>query len=282
MFGEPEPLAERWVAYPTRKFVIVSNTHLTTMKQQSYLKGESLSPMEDKIGNELRKSKAKFTRESALQLLEDAAAVLPQVKKQRNIFMQVYRKVKFFYLPDAEIRKQCDQLVSMLEKWNDDLRDEHLAPIYLLWEYFVREFTFNYVSSSDFGGALAKHRVISEHYWVGQMALWQKGVSYGECDSSAYDSVRASVNGTGHNSSCYLNIVRGLNATREILFEKYDSDLGRIALSDFASHELLDISGGPAKGSHVEEAFRVQYSRNVLFSAELGNPKVIYHQSYKE
>ena len=75
------------------------------------------------------------------------------------------------------------------------------------------------------------------------------------------------MNGTGHNSSCYLNIVRGLNATREILFEKYDSDLNRISLSDFIGHEVLDISGGPAKGSHVEEAFRVHYSRNLLFSA---------------
>lgn len=29
------------------------------------------------------------------------------------------------------------------------------------------------------------------------------------------------VNGTGHNSSCYLNILRAFDKTREVLEEKY-------------------------------------------------------------
>ena len=101
--------------------------------------------------------------------------------------MKIYRKVKFFYLPNEGVRKQCDQLVSLLEKWNDDTRDEKLAPIFILWNYFLRENTFNYISASDFGAALAKHKVISDNYWTNQMALWEKGTSYGECDSSYYD-----------------------------------------------------------------------------------------------
>lgn len=121
----------------------------------------------------------------------------------------------------------------MIDKWDENLTDEKLAPIYILWEYFVRENTFNYVSASEFGMAIAKHKIISEHYWVNQMALWQKGTSYGECDSNEYEAIRASMNGTGHNSSCYLNIIRAINSTREILFEKYNGQLNDISLSDF-------------------------------------------------
>ena len=65
------------------------------------------------------------------------------------------------------------------------------------------------------------------------MGLWSKGTSYGECDSHEYDKIRDEVNGTGHNSSCYLNIMRAINQTREIMFEKYDK-LSEISLKDFA------------------------------------------------
>ena len=43
MFGEPEPIEERWIT-TKKKYVAVSNTLLTTMKQHSYVKGETLSP----------------------------------------------------------------------------------------------------------------------------------------------------------------------------------------------------------------------------------------------
>jgi hypothetical protein len=33
MFGEPEKLADRWISYPSKKIVVVSNAHLTTSKQ---------------------------------------------------------------------------------------------------------------------------------------------------------------------------------------------------------------------------------------------------------
>lgn len=39
---------------------------------------------------------------------------------------------------------------------------------------------------------------------------------------------------------------------------------------------------GNFKAGHVEDAFGVYYSRNVQFSAEVGNPNIIYYESYKE
>lgn len=62
--------------------------------------------------------------------------------------VRIYRKVKFLYIPDEVHRKKCDQLISMLEKWDNNLDDKKLAPIYILWNYFLRQYTFNYVSAS--------------------------------------------------------------------------------------------------------------------------------------
>lgn len=98
--------------------------------------------------------------------------------------MRIYRKVKFLYLPDEENRKKCDQLVSILEKWNNNLSDKKHAPIFILWNYFLKEYTFNYVAGTKFGSAIVKHRIISDNYWVNQILLWEKGTSYGECDSN--------------------------------------------------------------------------------------------------
>lgn len=46
MFGEPEKLSSRWFSYPNKKIVVVSNSRLTPTKQESYDKGEPLSPMD--------------------------------------------------------------------------------------------------------------------------------------------------------------------------------------------------------------------------------------------
>lgn len=46
MFSEPDQITERWVSYEGKKFLAVSNTILTTMKQTSYSKYETLSPHE--------------------------------------------------------------------------------------------------------------------------------------------------------------------------------------------------------------------------------------------
>lgn len=252
MFSEPEEVPERWISYPNKKYVAVSNTILTTMKQQSYSKGEALSPLEEQIAINIRRLNGKLNQETLLLFLENATSTQPQMKKQKNMMLQIYRKVKFFYLPEDSVRKECDQLINLLEKWDEDLRNEKLAPIYILWDYFLREYTFNYISASEYGKAIAKHKVVSDNYWVGQMALWQKGTSYGECDSAEYDLIRAEVNGTGHNSSCYLNVIRAINTTRQILFEKYDGKLENINLKDFTEKEVLDLSEGVKKGSHLE------------------------------
>lgn len=36
--GAPEPSKVRWASQPKRNFLVVYNTHLTTMNQESYLK----------------------------------------------------------------------------------------------------------------------------------------------------------------------------------------------------------------------------------------------------
>ena len=39
------------------------------------------------------------------------------------------------------------------------------------------------MSASKYGGDIVKHKLITDNYWVNQMILWEKGTSYGECDS---------------------------------------------------------------------------------------------------
>ena len=45
MFGEPEPIEDRWIT-TKKKYIAVANSLLTTMRQQSYKKGETLNPSE--------------------------------------------------------------------------------------------------------------------------------------------------------------------------------------------------------------------------------------------
>lgn len=93
--------------------------------------------------------------------------------------LSIYRRVKFIYFPDENIRKQCDQLINLVEKWDNKLDHDQLAPIYILWDYFMRDYTFNHISVSQYGANIIKHHIISDVYWVGQMGLWSKGTSYG-------------------------------------------------------------------------------------------------------
>ena len=75
--------------------------------------------------------------------------------------------------------------------------------------------------------------------------------------------------------------MRGINKTKDILIEKYDGDFSKINLDDFAKKQYFETTESNFRGSHVEEAFDVFYSRHLLFSAEIGNPKIIYHEGYQ-
>lgn len=153
--------------------------------------------------------------------------------------MKMYRRIKFYYLPQDRWRKQCDQLINLLEKWDNSLNDKKIAPIYIMWDYFLKEYTFNYLSHSQFGLAIIKHDLITDNYWYNQMVLWDKGTSYGECDSNQYEEMKHLVNGTGHNSSCYLNIMRAINKTREVLVDRYGPDFSKINLDDFTAKKYF-------------------------------------------
>lgn len=156
-----------------------------------------------------------YTVSDIISLIKNSGST-PLIKKQKDMMLRIYRRVKFYYLTSETDRKNCDQLISMLESWQGDLK-ENKAVIYILWNYFLRDYTFNYVSSSPYGRHIVKHHLLTDNYWVNQMALWEKGTSYGECDSEHYEQMKHEVNGTGHNSSCYLNILRAINTTKDIL-----------------------------------------------------------------
>jgi len=38
----------------------------------------------------------------------------PLIKKRLEILIFIYRKAKFVFLPEENIRKECDQLISIL------------------------------------------------------------------------------------------------------------------------------------------------------------------------
>lgn len=90
------------------------------------------------------------------------------------------------------------------------------------------------------------------------------------------------VNGTGHNSSCYLNIIRAFNQTKDILSQRYGRDFGKINLDDFVGKKIRGNAEGHFSGDHLEEAFGVFYSKNVHFVAGVTDPEVIYYESYLE
>lgn len=108
------------------------------------------------------------------------------------------------------------------------------------------------------------------------MDLWKVGTSYGECDSDLWNGqYKEKLNGTGDNSSCYLNVMQGINSTRQVLRDE-NGGIKEPLLADFLSHKKKNLLEGYL-GSHVDEAFQNYYSKNLAFSAEIGNPTVHYY-----
>lgn len=84
----------------------------------------------------------------------------------------------------------------------------------------------------------------TDSYWTSQPELWKKVVSYGECDSDEWYSEGWNVrlNNTGLNCTCFFNVIRGLNRTREILRNDDGTINQNIALSPFDVKKVIDIS----------------------------------------
>jgi hypothetical protein len=77
-----------------KKYMSVSNTHLTTTNQASYLKHEHLSPTDEQIAINMRSMKVQnLTPESALSFLQQSLSTIPHIKKQKDMMMTIYRKV---------------------------------------------------------------------------------------------------------------------------------------------------------------------------------------------
>ncbi len=142
--------------------------------------------------------------------------------------------------------------------------------MFILWDYFFREYTFNHVSASKYGKHIAKHRALTDSYWTGQPDLWKKVVSYGECDSNEWFEEKWDVrlNNTGLNCTCFLNVMRGINRTREILRNPDGSIPYTIPLAPFTEKKRIDLNENYL-GTHIEEAFNQFYSKNLGFVAEL-------------
>jgi hypothetical protein len=96
----------------------------------------------------------------------------------------IYRKAKFTYLPDETIRKECDQLVALLDKWDFTLDHPLYSSIYKLWYHLIKKYTFGYLTKSELGKDMARYRVITDTYLANQINLWKDVVSFGECDSN--------------------------------------------------------------------------------------------------
>lgn len=92
----------------------VGNTHLTTINQQSYFNKEILSPIEEQIIIEIRRlGREKIDTEKIWNLVSTLSTD-PLVKKRKDVLIFIYRKAKFVFLPEEDIRKECDQLISVL------------------------------------------------------------------------------------------------------------------------------------------------------------------------
>ena len=281
--GAPEHGKERWVGTPKRNFIVVSNTHLTTQKDETYLKREVQNPTEEQFVIDARRrisSKAKFSQDELFNFVLGMDTD-PLVKKRKDLLIHIYRKAKYLFFPDESMRKECDQLIAYLEKWDHHYQTPSTTPVFILWDYFFREYTFNHASSSEVGRSIAKHKVVTDNYWTAQMELWKVGTSYGECDSDVWDhEYRKKLYGTGENSTCFFNIMRGINRTREVLRNE-EGGIPEPKMADYAAKKLKELDGGYL-GSHVEEAFSQFFSKNLAFSAEVGSPRVVYWSGYQE
>jgi hypothetical protein len=283
--GAPEPPKEKWASNFKRNFLIVSNTHLTTHNQGSYLRKEIMNPTEEQFLIETRRrtstSKDKFTLEGAFDFVAQVSTD-PLIKKRKETLIHIYRKAKFLFFPEESLRKECDQIVAFLEKWDNDLSSPAITPAFVLWDYFFRDYTFNYVSSNPLGGFIAKHRALTDVYWTSQSENWKPGTSYGECDSDEWNiNYHDKLYGAGDNSSCFLNVMRAINRTREILRSEDQGPMKEPKLADFLGKQKKNLLEGYV-GSQVEEAFLQFYSRNLAFAAEIDSPHVVYLEGYQE
>lgn len=280
--GAPEYGKERWVTNFKRNFLVVYNTHLTTKNQEAYLKKDVMNPTEEQflIDTRRRLAAGKFTASSLWQFVRGVSTD-PLLKKRKEHMVHIYRKTKFLFFPEEAVRKECDQLVAMLDSWDNNLNSGSLSPIFILWDYFLKENTFNYVSSSRVGSSIAKHKVITDSYWTSQMELWRAGTSYGECDSSDWHlEWEKKLNNTGDNSTCFYNIMKAINQTR-LLLRTPQGDIPEPRLRDYTTKKVKDLKDSYV-GEHLEEAFAQFHSQNVAFVAEVGSPVLSFLEGYQE
>lgn len=113
------------------------------------------------------------------------------------------------------------------------------------------------------------------------MDLWKVGTSYGECDSAEWEAdYKKKLNNTGENSTCFFNIMRGINRTRELLRNE-EGGIKEPQLADWTERKVIDLTKGYL-GTHAEEAFSHFFSKNVAFTSEIGSSKVTYWEGYQE
>lgn len=106
LLGEPRALKSEWVSNPRRGFFAVSNRFMTSLKPDGYLDREIFNSREEVLFETIRKWKD--TKKLSLEeLIEQVNSTNfdPTTKKIAQLLVFVYRKAKFTYLPDEEMRK---------------------------------------------------------------------------------------------------------------------------------------------------------------------------------
>jgi hypothetical protein len=112
--SEPDALPQRWISDPKKGLFVVANTYLTTQHQESYINKETVSPTEEQITMVVRRlSREKFDAKKVWDVVSSVATD-PLIKKRKELLIFIYRKAKFVFFPDDIIRKECDQLLSVL------------------------------------------------------------------------------------------------------------------------------------------------------------------------
>lgn len=204
----------------------------------------------------------------------------PTTKKIAQLMLFIYRKAKFTYLPDESIRKECDQLVALFDKW--DFTSDHplYSSIYKLWYYFMKKFTFSHLTKSELGKYMARYRVITDEYLANQIALWKDVVSFGECDTHEYhDLVEAAVNHTKHNCTCYYNIFKAINETRLLL--KENKGLLETATSNFVKKVEWDVLNPDIvtdpRFNDQDNAFGNTFNDNMVLGVDLSGEVLFSH-----
>lgn len=281
LLGDQRELKSQWASNPRRGFFVVSNRYMSAMNPDGYLDKEIFNSREEVLSETIRKWKDN-TQVSLQELVSNIRATTydPTTKKIAQLLTFVYRKAKFTYFPDESIRKECDQLVALLDKWDFTLDHPLYSSIYKLWYYFMKKFTFSHLTKSELGKDLARYRVITDEYLANQMGLWKDVVSFGECDTHEYhDLVEASVNHTKHNCTCYYNIFKAINETRK--FFKESKGLLATELNNFEGKVEWDVLNPEIvtdpKFNDRDIAFGNTYNDNMVFAADLSGEVLFSH-----